>query len=116
MMLDHGSFSCLLLPHAWGMPKFKLGDFVRADGEIGVVVGYAYHPPENFHPEMNNAQPGLWAEVLFPPRIPEVPVGDVLGFHQDVIQPVLAPVEAVAPVEPVGNTPINTLYPPIPWV
>lgn len=116
MMLDHGSFSCLLLPHAWGMPKFKLGDFVKVDGVTGVVVGYCYYPPENFHSEMNNAEPGLWAEVLFPPRIPECPVGDVLGFHQDVIQPVLTPAVAVIPSVGERNAPINTLYAPIPWV
>lgn len=114
MMPNHEGFSYLQFPQEWGTPKFQMGETVIADGDVGLVVGYTYHPPTNFHSVMNNAQPGLWVYVLFPPRILECPVGNVLGYHQDVIQPVLAPAVDEVQHQHSGMAPINSFYIPLP--
>lgn len=111
MIADHASFSCVQFPSEWGTPKFKLGDVVRVDGDVGTIIGIHYESLLSYDPEFDNHEMGWWFMVSVPHAVENRVLKHVSGYHEDVIQPVLAIGSSGIQQEGVCIPPINTLEP-----
>lgn len=111
MMPDHANFSCLQFPADWEQPKFKLGDRVVVDDETGLIVGAFYASYCSCDPHFDDYQLGWWFEVATKTVLPGRTLTNVIGYHQDVIQPVLASVDTEIQHQQVSMTLANSLEP-----
>ncbi len=111
MMPDHADFSCLQFPRDWEQPKFRLGDRVSVDGQTGLIVGAFYASSCSCNPTFDNYEFGWWFEVAIKTTVPGRVLTNVMGHHQDVLQPVLTPVDSEIQHQQVGMTLANSPEP-----
>ena len=113
MMIDRGNFAraCLQFPSDWERPKFHLGDRVTVDGETGLIVGAFYASSDSCDPEFDSYELGWWFEVVTQTVIPGKVLTNVIGHHQDVIQPELTTIDIEIQRQPESMTFANTLEP-----
>lgn len=104
MMPVHEHFACLQIPRDWDEPKFHIGETVICDDGTGVIVGATYESLQTHNPEFDTAKFGWWFFICIHSNVGDLVLKDVIGHHQDVIQPVRTTVEEVSQRTQVSNT------------
>ncbi len=111
MMLDHATFACLQFPSEWGHPRFQLGQTVSCDDGTGFIIGATYSDEHSMNPGDDQECVGWWFWICFETVVAGRVLKNVLGKHQDVIQPVNQSVDLVAWQQHGSSTPISILEP-----
>lgn len=96
MIADRVHFACLQFPREWDSPKFQIGQTVVCDDGVGVIVGATYESLQTHNPEFDTAKFGWWFFICIHSNVDDLVLKDVIGHHQDVIQPVYTAVEDVS--------------------
>jgi hypothetical protein len=86
MMLDRGRFSTIQFPSEWGIPRFQLGQLVRSNGNLAVVIGVNYVSPMSDQCLTQDVESGWWAEFYFITHSTRVMIGQTTLVSPSALQ------------------------------